>query len=149
MIIVPVLLISILLPSFSRARELAKRAVCQANMNGIGQSLMIYANDNTGEFPPNTQLLIDAGLCTPKMFQCPSEGNEPESGSDFQYIAELNTRSPADWIVLYEDPANHNAEGGNFLYIDMHVEFIKEPAYSAELERANRAMNDRLSRKRP
>ncbi len=140
MIIVPVLLISILLPSLSRARELAKRAVCAANMRGIGQSLMIYANNNAGEFPPNTQLLIDVGLCTPKVFQCPSEGIDPEAGSDFQYIAGLNPRSPGDWIVLCEDPANHNGEGGNLLYVDMHVEFIKEPAYNTELERVNLEM---------
>lgn len=149
MIIVPALLISILLPSLSRARELAKRAVCHANMRGIGQSLMIYANRNGGEFPPNTQLLIDAGICTPKMFQCPSQGIDPEAGSDFQYIGGLNPRSRADWIVLYEDPANHNGEGGNLLYVDMHVEFIKEPAFNTELERVNRKMAESGSDREP
>lgn len=45
------LLISILLPSLSRARELAKRAVCAANLRGIGQGMHIYANDNSEWFP--------------------------------------------------------------------------------------------------
>lgn len=45
------LLISILLPSLSRARELAKRAVCGANLRGIGQGMHIYANDNEEWFP--------------------------------------------------------------------------------------------------
>ena len=45
------LLISILLPSLSRARELAKRAVCSANLRGIGQGQHIYANDNLEWFP--------------------------------------------------------------------------------------------------
>lgn len=40
------LLISILLPSLSRARELSKRLVCAANVKGIGTSAKIYANDN-------------------------------------------------------------------------------------------------------
>jgi len=40
------LLISILLPSLSRARELSKRLVCGANTKGIGTSAKIYANDN-------------------------------------------------------------------------------------------------------
>lgn len=40
------LLISILLPSLSRARELSKRLVCGSNMKGIGTSAKIYANDN-------------------------------------------------------------------------------------------------------
>lgn len=45
------LLISILLPSLSRARELAKRAVCASNLRGIGQGEHIYSNDNTEWFP--------------------------------------------------------------------------------------------------
>ncbi|MCZ6682877.1 MAG: prepilin-type N-terminal cleavage/methylation domain-containing protein [Planctomycetota bacterium] len=44
------LLISILLPALSRARELAKRTVCSANQRGIGQSMYIYAQDG-GVFP--------------------------------------------------------------------------------------------------
>jgi len=39
------LLISILLPSLSRARELSKRTVCSANLRGIGQAAYIYAQD--------------------------------------------------------------------------------------------------------
>ena len=45
------LLISILLPSLSRARELAKRAVCASNQRGVGQGEHIYANDNDEWFP--------------------------------------------------------------------------------------------------
>ncbi len=45
------LLISILLPSLSRARELSKRLVCQANMKGIGTSCKIYANDYGEKWP--------------------------------------------------------------------------------------------------
>ena len=40
------LLISILLPSLSRARELSKRLVCASNIKGVGTSAKIYANDN-------------------------------------------------------------------------------------------------------
>jgi prepilin-type N-terminal cleavage/methylation domain-containing protein len=45
------LLISILLPSLSRAREMSKRAVCASNLRGIGQAMYIYANDNYEQFP--------------------------------------------------------------------------------------------------
>jgi len=51
------LLISILLPSLARARELSKRAVCAANVRGIGQSCKIYANDYGEAWPiaPNVK----------------------------------------------------------------------------------------------
>ena len=45
------LLISILLPSLSRARELSKRLVCQSNIKGVGTSCKIYANDNSERWP--------------------------------------------------------------------------------------------------
>lgn len=45
------LLISILLPSLSRAQEQARRATCAANLSGIGKSAYIYSNDNRDSFP--------------------------------------------------------------------------------------------------
>ena len=45
------LLISILLPSLSRARELSKRLVCGANLKGIGTACKIYSADNYDNWP--------------------------------------------------------------------------------------------------
>lgn len=57
------LLISILLPSLSRARELSKRLVCASNIKGIGTSAKIYANDNSEKWPipPFSKRKIDNG----------------------------------------------------------------------------------------
>ncbi len=49
------LLISILLPSLSKARELAKRSVCAANLSGNGKSIAIYANQYRGSYPLATK----------------------------------------------------------------------------------------------
>src|SRR5260370_4132277 len=45
------LLISILLPSLSRARETANRVKCGSNLRQIGQGMQLYANENNGNFP--------------------------------------------------------------------------------------------------
>ena len=45
------LLISIILPSFSRVKLLAKRAVSTSNMRQIGIAFNMYADDNRGMFP--------------------------------------------------------------------------------------------------
>ena len=57
------LLISILLPSLSRARELSKRLVCASNIKGIGTSAKIYANDNSERWmiPAFKRAQIDNG----------------------------------------------------------------------------------------
>lgn len=45
------LLISILLPSLARARELAKRTTCAANLNGMGKGLYAYASEGNQGMP--------------------------------------------------------------------------------------------------
>jgi prepilin-type N-terminal cleavage/methylation domain-containing protein len=45
------LLISILLPSLQRARELSKRSVCQSNLKGMGTSFYTYGNENSDSWP--------------------------------------------------------------------------------------------------
>jgi prepilin-type N-terminal cleavage/methylation domain-containing protein len=45
------ILVSILLPALAKARELANRAVCMANVRGIIQSMLTYGQSNNGVFP--------------------------------------------------------------------------------------------------
>lgn len=45
------LLISILLPALSHARERANRTKCAANLRTIGQALLLYADENEGKYP--------------------------------------------------------------------------------------------------
>ena len=46
------LLVSILLPSLNRAKELARQAICAANLHNLGNGVMLYANDYDGRTPP-------------------------------------------------------------------------------------------------
>lgn len=46
-----VMLISILLPSLSRARELSRRAVCASNLRQQAMSFTVYATDSRGFIP--------------------------------------------------------------------------------------------------
>ena len=45
------LLIAILLPSLGRARELANRSYCAANIRGVLQSMIVYSAENYDVFP--------------------------------------------------------------------------------------------------
>ena len=46
------LLVAILLPSLSRAREQARSLVCCTNLSQLGLAAMLYAADNDDRFPP-------------------------------------------------------------------------------------------------
>lgn len=125
-LMVPVLalMISIMLPSLARAREITKRAVSASNLRGIGQAAMVYAFDNGKVFPPNFQTLITDGTCTPRQLINPSSGRT--AGCDYYYVTGLTSDDPRDWIVAYEDPNQHQGEGANVLYVDGTVQFLKE-----------------------
>ncbi len=60
------LLISILLPSLARAREQAKRVQCAANVRGIGQSCLLYAEEAKGTLP-----CVDPTQFTPNIGTAP------------------------------------------------------------------------------
>ena len=45
------LLISILLPSLNRAREITKRVMCRQNLNNLGKAYAMYLNTNDDNFP--------------------------------------------------------------------------------------------------
>lgn len=46
------LLISILLPSLTRAKEMGKQVVCMSNQKNIGLAISMYTNENDGCLPP-------------------------------------------------------------------------------------------------
>ncbi len=54
-------LISILLPSLSRARQAAETVACLSNMRQIQTALLYYANDNQGWVPPGNGFEDAAG----------------------------------------------------------------------------------------
>jgi prepilin-type N-terminal cleavage/methylation domain-containing protein/prepilin-type processing-associated H-X9-DG protein len=56
------LLISILLPSLNRARETANRVKCASNLRQIGQAILLYANENRGNYPRGYYDSTNAGV---------------------------------------------------------------------------------------
>jgi len=78
------LLISILLPSLSRAREQAKGTVCMSNLKQIGMGFFFYGQD-FGEQPPPNRMQAAPGA--------PNGGTPPEfRDSDWWYYAHMVPR---------------------------------------------------------
>lgn len=56
------LLVSILIPSLAKARELAKITACRANLHDLGIALQQYANVYDPYFPPTPYIGSDVGV---------------------------------------------------------------------------------------
>jgi prepilin-type N-terminal cleavage/methylation domain-containing protein/prepilin-type processing-associated H-X9-DG protein len=60
------ILISILLPALSRARESANTVQCASNMRQIGVAMRMYCNENAGAVPPgDTGAPVEYGVPSP------------------------------------------------------------------------------------
>jgi len=100
------LLISILLPSLSRARELSKRTVCSANLRGIGQAMYIYAQDDPQVFPTigprQAQSVVRVFGQTARTAPVPPTGNHMDRGPMNPEILVTGTPSPTVdmWTVI-------------------------------------------------
>ncbi|MCC7351284.1 MAG: prepilin-type N-terminal cleavage/methylation domain-containing protein [Phycisphaerales bacterium] len=112
------LLISILLPSLTQAREQAKSVQCLSNLRQVSLALQMYVNDNSGWFPCytfefqgvpkpaaggqfgwNDTLVRKGYLPTPKVFDCPSfEAETP----DWNNLPQNHLDSEWTWAVWTE-----------------------------------------------
>ncbi len=93
-----------------------------------------YADANNGVFPPRLETLVDEQFYTPRQLVCPWSGHE-EPACDYFYVTGLAVRDPPNWTIAFDDPACTKGEGANVLYLDGHVEYVREPKSSQEIQR--------------
>ncbi len=136
-LIVPVMAISILLPSLNRARETANRVKCASNMRQIGLATILYADSEPGgAFPPSFDELLLTQDITADVFVCPSTndaaGTVPLGPGTLSYVwagAGLTSRASAETPLIFEPLSNHTNDGSNVLFADAHVEFVQAGPY--------------------
>jgi prepilin-type processing-associated H-X9-DG protein len=140
-------MLSILLPSLNRAREMANRVKCASNMRQIGQDLMLYANANRGQYPPDLDTLLKNGTLTSAEYVCPSSNDTPAPAGtpltagahlSYVYVPGQNSQAPSNAVLLYENMTDHRNDGTNVLFGDGHVQFVprvKAQPMIAEIQR--------------
>ena len=106
------LLIALLFPAFSKAREMANRSKCLSNLRTIGQATFVYANNNHDRLPNGNALDAwdDAEAANwvmknfadevggARVFRCPSDRNEDEP----QVIESAYQNEPRSARISYE-----------------------------------------------
>ena len=134
------ILLALLIPPLSRAREQSRRQVCMANLRQLGAAMQIYASVNAGRYPDRLDRLL--AYVPSSVMVCPSTDHAAASGTSpaaqaaelakgghlsYVYVGDTyNTRSAVDAstvVVLYEPGANHR-DGANVLYADGHVAYV-------------------------
>lgn len=62
-------LISVLLPALSRAREAGQAVKCMSNLRSIGQAVQIYTSESRGFLPPYRLNMVTSAVTNPYYFQ--------------------------------------------------------------------------------
>lgn len=155
--------IAILLPSLSRARELANRSVDAANLHSIAQACLLYAAKHDDRLPEHLAELVVGGQINPKQLVRPQGGTEPltltprqleESQNDWHAI-EKAVDEHCDYVYLGKGTKANNdslavmaltkpwlsvsREGVNCAFYDSHVDWIRPNGLTQPLQLTNEA----------
>jgi prepilin-type N-terminal cleavage/methylation domain-containing protein/prepilin-type processing-associated H-X9-DG protein len=116
-----VLLVSILLPAVSAARERSRRTACLSNLRQIGMAFIMYAGESRGRYPnanppltaksyvPTNQLLTYVAnrylSGTPAVFHCPSDRDPvPDRIETADYALPNSARVSYDFYTIRWQP---------------------------------------------
>ncbi|HOX07337.1 MAG TPA: DUF1559 domain-containing protein [Planctomycetota bacterium] len=138
-----ILLGFLLLPPVKRVRQAAPRAGCKNNLRQIAVALHLYADDNGGEFPPDTSWLYTSGYAEdPKIVLCPSRSGTSQKDAasgrlmvehpGYVYVSGLRASDPGTCVVAFDRLGNHDGKGRNALRLDSGVLWIKAPSPSEQ-----------------
>jgi prepilin-type N-terminal cleavage/methylation domain-containing protein len=109
------LLIAMLLPALSSAREQARRTACLSNLRSLGQSMYLYCHSNKDRLPnaaPNgvwddTQggralFELAANYTQPEIFHCPSDSDPvPTAITTCDYNVENSARISYEFFPIW------------------------------------------------
>ena len=129
------LLISILLPSLGKAKELANRVYCAANLRGLAQGLYLYAYDNNNtcpmlpppanpgtwqnQFKPSDSGVTSSDTLLQQMYTPTSPSYEAGSPTACLWILVLQKLALPKMMICKSDravagPASYVSGGGQF-----------------------------------
>lgn len=132
------ILAAMLLPALARAKETAKRIACVNNVKQLGLSLIMYADDNQGKFPPRVRQsrwpsTLRPGYQDLRLLKCPSDGPNPDTfgKNDPNFPADAAPRSYLingwnDWLNARGVSVNDRQGGTNV--VAMSENEIKQPS---------------------
>ncbi len=130
-------LTSVLLPSLTHARFIAKRTVSLANTRAIMAACHIYAANHDGVYPPDLETLIRLGSLSQKQLISPNSGSDENA---YIYIAGCDPENcDAGTVIVYENPRINMGEDIPVGFSDGHAALIAVEDLDALLDRSREA----------
>lgn len=141
--------VGVLLPAISRARDVARVSAEGAALRGIGQALLIYADEHKGDFPPHVGVLFADGMVQPDQLVSKAQpdapppayqgeqptGNYTFGDFHFVYLQSHGTNARGDSILAFGRAHPNGAR--NVLFADCSVRAMRDAQFLEHVRRDN------------
>jgi prepilin-type processing-associated H-X9-DG protein/prepilin-type N-terminal cleavage/methylation domain-containing protein len=123
-------LIAMLMPALSTAREQANRIKCASNMRQIGMNMQLYLSQYNGWMPPQTDSIVHFADAVPEFDSLAAIPNPPAASivNSASAAAQLNTNPPS---LLYCPDALVAVAGSQTPTIDSDTSYMPNAAVMA------------------
>ncbi|MCP4594308.1 MAG: hypothetical protein GY842_26565 [bacterium] len=121
--------------SLGRAREMSKRAVSMANLQGIVRASLLYAKNHQDQWPGSLAELVRYGSISLETLGNVYDGTSPRTIADadresyYLYRGNPDGKLGATDVVAGEREIRRG-EGANFAFADGHARYVQEPEAS-------------------
>jgi len=142
------ILVALILPAISRAREEAKRANCKSNLRQIVMACMSYAMKNKGRFPADgatyDESTVDGSFdilqrregIDEEVFRCPSN----PTPNSYGYYPNVTDNVDGGTVVVADNPdagedqpsSNHRGQGICFATANARADWWEKPPADSE-----------------
>lgn len=123
-----------MMPALATTRKQARRAVSMSKLRQLTSAVIMYADDNDGNFPENFDQIKDY-IGDSKTLVSPLKPRG-FNGPSYIYVqghSNRNGTSPAKDIIIYENPAICK-DKINVAFLDGHVEMMRKERFLKALE---------------
>jgi len=126
------LLVTLMMPTLGRARELAQVSMCAGNLKAVGKAFQLYVTSHNGAPPGGIDALLEAKTLQPEHLKCPGA----RSGRTCDYFLHFPAEPlPGDALIGCDLAGNHRDGRRSALSYGGAVRLLTPSAFEAELAR--------------
>ncbi|MEN8127620.1 MAG: hypothetical protein ABFR90_07415 [Planctomycetota bacterium] len=123
-VLIAILLLAVMIPVFSRTKEIAQRVVCESNLKKLSKVMTIYAGDYNTQYPMPSEKWCDILLgiksfkekrgLSADTFRCPADpkGSFSYAVNEDIYKTEWHTCVDYSMVLMFESNLGRNGVGG-------------------------------------
>jgi prepilin-type processing-associated H-X9-DG protein len=123
-----------IVPAMAKARQQSKNMVGAGKLKELGLALHMYADSHNDKFPAKLEDLVSDANFSRDLLRSKRKPADFK-GPSFIYVAGLTVKSPAQSVLVFENPGYCGDGKLNVLFVDGHVQMMDKTSFREELKK--------------